>query len=170
MQRGPRTASTRATQDLRRRSLREPVEQPQTFVLSIRPTYIERILAGLKTVELRRRFPQAVRPSRILLYSTSPVQAIVGQAVLEEVSQLSLRELWMRFASAAAVSRHEFDTYFTGVESGCALRLTKICTLAKPIHLTDLTRRFEFSPPQSYCYWKEPLSALATHGRVKTST
>jgi hypothetical protein len=71
MQRGPRTASTRATQDMLRSSLREPVEQPQTFVLSIRPIYIERILAGLKTVELRRRFPQAVRSSRVLLYSTS---------------------------------------------------------------------------------------------------
>jgi predicted transcriptional regulator len=139
------------------------------FVLSIRPTYVARILGGLKTVELRRRFPNLGQSSNLLIYSTSPVQAIVGHAILVEVSKMSLRGLWRRFSRAAAVTRAEFDNYFAGVETGCALRLSKVCALDTPIPLTDLIQRYEFSPPQSYCYWKEPVTPTA-HGRDKTLT
>jgi predicted transcriptional regulator len=143
----------------------------RAFVLSIRPTYIERILDGRKTIELRRRFPTEIGAAAlVLLYSTSPVQAIVGSARLTAVSQRSLRALWREFGTEAAVTRSEFDAYFSGAGQGCALRLTDVHEFESPIHLTDLAREFEFSPPQSYCYWKEPLSRLATHGRVKATT
>jgi predicted transcriptional regulator len=144
------------------------IHRRNAVVLSIRPTYVDRILAGLKTVELRRRFPKACGHANVFLYSTSPVQAIVGHAVVEEVSQLSLQALWRRFARAAAVTREEFDTYFMGTETGCALHLTKVRALDVPIRLADLARRFEFSPPQSYCYWKG-LSTPSAHDRVKIS-
>ena len=142
---------------------------PTAFVLSIRPTYVERILSGLKTIELRRRFPTAAATSTALIYSTSPVQAIVGRALIQEVSQLSLRALWRRFARAAAVTRKEFDSYFAGLEAGCALHLTEVCAFEVPLHLTHLTRNFEFSPPQSYCYSKDAMLPII-HGRVKTTT
>src|SRR5260370_42237320 len=97
---------------------------PHPFVLSIRPTYIERILAGRKTIELRRRFPTTVEPdSLVLLYSTSPVQSIVASAQLKGVSQLSVRQLWSQFGTASAVTRAEFDAYFQGKTLGCALQL-----------------------------------------------
>jgi predicted transcriptional regulator len=141
------------------------------FVLSIRPTFIQRILAGEKTIELRRRFPTAIAPdSSVLLYSTSPVQSIVGIAHLEAVSHLTVRQLWQRFGRASAVTRAEFDAYFQQSTHGFALHLRDVRPFSHPIHLTDLARRFEFSPPQSYCYWKEPLSKLAAHGRDQTLT
>ena len=144
---------------------------PHPFVLSIRPTYIERILAGRKTIELRRRFPTEIESkSLVLLYSTSPVQSIVASARLAAVSQLSLRQLWLRFGGPSAVTRAEFNAYFQGTTHGCALHLSEVQIFDTPIHLTDLARRFEFSPPQSYCYWKEPLSQLAAHGRVEALT
>jgi predicted transcriptional regulator len=148
---------------------RQAAHRHDTLVLSIRPTYVERILSGLKTVELRRRFPKPAARSTALIYSTSPTQAIVGRAIIEAVSQLSLRTLWRRFAPAAAVTREEFDNYFAGVEFGCALHLTDVYAFEAPIHLTDLTRRFEFSPPQSYCYWKEAVPTAA-NVRFKTIT
>lgn len=144
---------------------------PHPFVLSIRPMFIQRILSGEKTIELRRRFPTDVPPdSSVLLYSTSPVQSIVGIANLHAVSRRSVRQLWLQFGPAAAVTRAEFDAYFQQSPHGFALHLRDVRPFSNPIHLTDLARRFEFSPPQSYCYWKEPLSKLATHGRDQTLT
>jgi len=140
------------------------------FVLSIRPTFIERILSGHKTVELRRRFPILLTRARVLLYSTSPVQSIVAFARLDSVIQLPVRQLWRQFGDASAVTRQEFETYFEGTNSGCALTLGAVRQFERPIHLTHLERQFEFSPPQSYCYWKESLLPLATHGRVKAFT
>ena len=36
------------------------------------------ILAGVKTVELRRTVPKIVIPTRALLYAASPVRALLG--------------------------------------------------------------------------------------------
>lgn len=46
--------------------------------LSIHPQYANKILAGLKTIELRKRFPDlnGVK-GRILIYATVPVQRFV---------------------------------------------------------------------------------------------
>lgn len=140
----------------------------KAFVLSIRPTYIERILEGRKTIELRRRFPvSATRGSDVLLYSTSPVQSIVAIASLESVIELAVSWLWRKWGSAAAVTRQEFEAYFEGRKRGYALRLNRVRRLDKPIHLSDLARRFEFFPPQSYCYWDLPIIQLTAHGRVE---
>jgi predicted transcriptional regulator len=138
-------------------------------VLSIRPTYVERILDGRKTVELRRRFPVVTQDGAVaLLYSTSPIQSIVAVAILQSVTELSTASLWRQFGFAAAVTKDEFDSYFQGVRRGYALRLTSVRQLEKPIHLTDLSAKFEFSPPQSYCYWKRPLprSAANAHSEI----
>ncbi len=141
------------------------------FVLSIRPTYISRILEGTKTVELRRRFPEAPNPQTILiLYSTSPVQSIVGYARLENVVGLGLGELWAQFGKAAAVTKDEFRGYFAGADRGFALRLKGVTAFKNPIHLTDLCDEFDFSPPQSYCYWNQPLEWLKSHGRAKITS
>jgi predicted transcriptional regulator len=140
-------------------------------VLSIRPTYIERILAGRKTVELRRRFPTSLPSGAIaLLYSTSPTQAIVGTAEVFAVEQLRLPSLWKQFSSASAVTRAEFENYFEGVKYGCALQLTNIQRFRNPIRLTELVRQFEFSPPQSYSYWKHALPRKAAYGSTQTLT
>lgn len=146
------------------------VSTPKPFVLSIRPTYVERILAGDKTIELRRRFPSLPAPGLALIYATAPVQAIVASVQLETVETLSLTTLWRRRGRDAAVTREEFDAYFTGTQTGCALVLRDVVRFPSPIPLTDLARRFEFSPPQSYCYWKSSLDELTTHGRVKAAT
>jgi predicted transcriptional regulator len=135
-----------------------------TVILSIKPQYIEQIIGGQKTVELRRRFPSALGRAHLLLYSSAPVQAIVGHAVLEEVISLSLGSLWRRFSNAAAVTREHFDQYFHGIESGYALKLAKVTPLPEPISRVELVRRFRFCAPQSYCYWRRPLSALSVHG------
>lgn len=141
------------------------------FVLSIRPTYVERILAGNKTIELRRRFPSLLAPGIALIYATAPVQAIVASMQVAIVETLNLTTLWRRRGRDAAVTRAEFDAYFDGTERGCALVLRDVVRFPSPIHLTDLADRFEFSPPQSYCYWKASLDELTTtHGRVKAAT
>ena len=141
------------------------------FVLSIHPTYVERILAGNKTIELRRRFPSLVAPGIALIYATAPVQAIVASVQVPIVETLSLTALWRRRGRDAAVTRKEFDDYFDGTQSGCALVLRDVVRFPSPIHLTVLAHRFEFSPPQSYCYWKASLDELTkTHGRVKAAS
>ena len=85
----------------------------QDFLVSIRPQYVDKILAGKKTVELRRRFPESVSVGTVAyIYSTSPVQVVVGCAKIKEVQRLAVADIWKEHADAACISRRDFYDYF----------------------------------------------------------
>ena len=124
-------------------------------VLSIRPKYTSRILAGEKTVELRRRFPvSAPKGTTAYIYSTSPERAMVGLAEIASVRKLELEEIWRRYAGAAYIERAEFDSYFEGLDQGLALEFENVRPFETPLSLFELRERFGFKPPQSFLYAK----------------
>jgi predicted transcriptional regulator/DNA-binding XRE family transcriptional regulator len=122
-------------------------------VLSVRPNYSKKIMKGTKTVELRRRFPVSAPSGTIAyIYSTSPVQAMVGSAEIAEVVKLPVVELWNKFGKMAQIERASFNDYFSGLRHGFALRFTNVRPFTRPIDLTELRKRFDFEPPQSFLY------------------
>jgi predicted transcriptional regulator len=53
--------------------------QASGIIISIRPEHARNIMAGRKTVELRRRFPASVlHGTTMLIYSSTPERALVG--------------------------------------------------------------------------------------------
>ena len=65
-------------------------EFTRDLLVSLHPRHASNILSGEKTVELRRRFPeQHMRGALALIYSTTPVQAIVGVARIRHVLEAS---------------------------------------------------------------------------------
>ena len=139
--------------------LEDEMFKPQRdVVLSIKPLYSEKILAGQKTVELRRRFP-ASAPSGTLayIYSTSPVKAMVGTALIRDVLKLPVKRIWTEFESAAFIERPHFDKYFDGLDHGFALVFDNVEALPRPLPLSELREKFGFEPPQSFLYAKRDL-------------
>ena len=68
------------------------------FVLSIKPQYATRIVDGVKTVELRRRFPYGtVTGARLYVYASVPIQALIGYATISTVERLAIREIWEKY-------------------------------------------------------------------------
>jgi len=130
-------------------------------LLSIKPRYAERILAGDKTVELRRRVP-ACRPGDIVVvYESSPTMAIVGVARVSDVECRAPSSLWESVKTTAGVTRSEFRSYFTGSKSAYAIHLSDVHSLRKPLHLREIQDSFpEFRPPQSWCYLQSLPTAL----------
>lgn len=127
-------------------------------VLSIRPQYSEKIIEGLKTVELRRRFPIAApRGATAYIYATSPVRAMVGVADIKRVLKMPVSQIWEQFEKVAYIEKNDFDKYFEGVESGFALQFENVRPLKKPLPLSELRERFGFEPPQSFLYAKHDL-------------
>ena len=64
-------------------------EIKRDVLMSIRPQYASKILDGRKTVELRRKFPEVgAIGATVLIYSSSPVKAIVGTARIKKVAKL----------------------------------------------------------------------------------
>ena len=69
----------------------------RVIILSIEPDHAEMILTGEKTIEVRTKvwegWQEAKQPVKILLYATSPIQAVVGEVRAIKVERKSLMSL-----------------------------------------------------------------------------
>lgn len=119
--------------------------------LSVHPRWASAILSGSKTVELRRRAPQLEPRSRALVYATTPVKAVLGYSVVQQIVSLPLDELWRVHGSGSGVSKGEFDRYFSGLESGVGIVLGEAAWLDRAVPLSELRDRGEL-PAQGWRY------------------
>lgn len=128
------------------------------IVISIKPNYSSKILDGVKTIELRRRFPLALAAgATAYIYSTSPEMALLGAIKIENVERLELSALWKKYGRFASIKKFDFDEYFSGLEEGFALKLSTPCRFTRPLTLLELKERFGFKAPQSFFYAKPDL-------------
>lgn len=117
-------------------------------IISIRPIFAEAILSGLKTVELRRRIPPIEVGTRLWIYATRPVAAVIGSAIVDQIIRGTPEYVWESCASGAGLGRRDFDAYFGGAAEAVGLTLTKV-RRAKPIEMEQLRSvRNGFHPPQ----------------------
>jgi predicted transcriptional regulator len=141
--------------------------QRRDLLVSIRPNYVEKIASGLKTVELRRRFSEDAVGAIILIYSTSPTQAIVGSATIKGVRKQGLNALWQQYGEAACIDRPAFNAYFRGLAEGYAILLGDVRVFARAVAAADLKEKFGFVAPQSFMYLRQEYYPLLKHERVK---
>lgn len=128
-------------------------------LLPIRPRYADAIMDGEKRFEFRRR-PFRARPDVVVVYSTSPVQQVIGWFTVEEMIESDPHDLWERFGAWGSIDKSAFDAYFDGSKGAMALRIGEVFKLKHPMPLEELTgsRR----PPQAFQY----IDAVALAGIV----
>lgn len=121
------------------------------ILISIKPKYLDLILSGHKTVELRKRSTKVPSGTRLLLYASSPRCAVVGEARVSFREELTIEALWAKHGAAAGVDRDELDAYYAGADGGVVLGLTDVRTYPADLSLNALRAvREGFRPPQSY--------------------
>jgi|HubBroStandDraft_6_1064221.scaffolds.fasta_scaffold372252_2 predicted transcriptional regulator len=145
-------------------------ENRRDVLVSIQPEYASKIIDGSKSVELRRRFPESInRSSRVVIYSTSPIQAVVGYAVIESVRRLSINQLWQQYGGAACIDQTKFDKYFTGLKAGYAILLSEVKRFKHIIPAAILQNKFGFVAPQSFRYISSEYQQLFSNERVQVT-
>lgn len=124
----------------------------QDLVMSVHPEYAERILAGTKTVEIRRKFSTARVPATCVLYATSPIQKVVGQVDIVRATRLDPQQAWIRFGQRADCTQREMDTYASGTDQVCALELKNPVRFPNAIALSTIRTWINraIKPPQSH--------------------
>jgi predicted transcriptional regulator len=90
--------------------------------------------------------------SSLLIYTTTPTQALTGIAQIDEVLNSAPEIIWEKFAHEACVTKEEFDIYFSGVKTAAAIKLRDARRLRRVLELEELRERFNFEPPQSFLY------------------
>jgi len=115
--------------------------------LSIRPEFVERILAGTKRFELRRViFARSVRT--VVIYATAPVRRVVGEFTVRAVHTLSPPALWQTVMAEAGIDEEGFRAYFDGCRVGHAIEIAAVTEYPEPLPLSEFATR----PPQSFIY------------------
>jgi predicted transcriptional regulator len=120
-----------------------------TALLSIRPPFADAILEGRKRVEFRRsRFGQQV--SRVVVYATRPVSAVVAVFSVGCITEGAPSSLWRQFHEVGGIDRVAFDNYYEGARHAFAIGIENVSALPEALPLETL--RSGLKPPQSYCY------------------
>ena len=146
--------------------LKESLPHPsgRAILLSIKPKYADLILAGSKRVELRRSWA-AQDVSVIVLYSSSPIQRIVGVVEVEKVVIASPTALWKICTErGGGLTRKELRSYFLGKSQGVAVLLGRVFKPVRDFEPKEIIS--SFVPPQSFRYL-DASEYLEVEGRME---
>ncbi|WP_407355488.1 restriction endonuclease subunit S [Methanolobus sp. WCC5] len=119
-------------------------------LLSIKPTYVDEILAGKKRFEFRKAIFKKKDISKVFIYSSSPVQKIVASFEIAGIIEDSPQKLWDKCRKHAGILEEDFFEYFKNSDIGYAIEIKNLEKLSEPIDPYLLEK--DFKPPQSYCY------------------
>ena len=124
------------------------------LLLSIRPEYANKIFDRTKTVELRRIRPRLLnKGDRVVVYVSSPQQAVVGSFKVDNIVEKPVTELWEEVEKLAGISHEDFYDYYQGVKLGVGIFLKDIHRFSQPVELHRLRNKLpNLKPPQSFRY------------------
>jgi predicted transcriptional regulator len=145
--------------------------------MSIKPRLVERILAGTKLMEIRKRFSDRWVGGRVVLYASSPQKALVGEATIQSVTKGPPADIWEKFETSIGCSSDEYYTYVGSATMVNAIELAAVIPYVAPISLIQVSHlvQEDLIPPQSFCdlrldddesVWAKAVSvASLLHGR-----
>ena len=123
------------------------------ILISIKPEFVEKILSGEKTIELRKSKPDAATGDLIILYSTAPVKAIVGFCVIDNIIVGKPGVFWDKHHADCGIDKMRFFEYYENYNKVIGIKLKEIYRLPKKINLQTVRSNWpRFSPPQTYKY------------------
>lgn len=127
-------------------------QEPMKVLLSIKPKYADLIFNGTKKFEFRRSIFKQQNIKTILVYSSSPVQKVIGEFQVEEILKYDLSKLWKTTKKFSGIDEEFFYQYFDKKEEGFAIKIDKPRRYKKAL---CLKKDFNLLPPQSFLYLKE---------------
>jgi predicted transcriptional regulator len=118
-------------------------------LISIKPEYVQMILSGDKSVEIRNR-PVKLQPGTLLwIYSTLPKGCLEAVAVVHSTEFDAPSVIWKRHYNRIGVSWNVFLRYVNGSAHVSAIFLKDVARLVPSLTLHDLRSEIEgFNPPQ----------------------
>lgn len=122
------------------------------ILLSVRPVYAAGLLAGTKTAEVRRRFPELPSGTTIYVYSSTPDRAVLGTLSLDSVDRPAASDVWPLFNGRIQISERALQDYLTDCDRAAVLHVSQPERWDRPVPLHQLRSIVGVEPPQSFRY------------------
>jgi predicted transcriptional regulator len=122
-------------------------------LISVKSKYVERIVAGTKHVEVRRRFSRRWVGCRAVLYGSRPLTSLVGEATISAISCGSPEQVWAVYGPRIGAEWQEFEQYAGTCGEISAIEFTDVTPYIAPVGLSQLSHliKADLRPPQSFC-------------------
>ncbi|WP_368487128.1 ASCH domain-containing protein [Spiroplasma sp. DGKH1] len=120
----------------------------KAILLSIHPEFVEKILSGEKEYEFRKVITKH-KPTKMIIYSTSPISKVVAEAEIEEIIIDKPEVVWNKTKKSSGIAIEFFFEYYDNKELAIAYKLKNVNKYVVPKELKE----FGIStPPQSFQY------------------
>lgn len=125
----------------------------KTLIVSIKPEFTEMIIAGKKTIELRKSAPDVNVGDIMIIYCTYPIMAFIGVCKIGKVLKLEPLLMWKQYKSCLGIDYVRFSAYYHNVSLAIGIEITEFEKLNKNIKLEAIKNEIpSFQPPQTFRY------------------
>jgi len=118
-------------------------------ILSIKPEFANKIFDGTKKYEFRRAIFKNPDVKKVVVYSSSPVQKIIGEFEIDCIISHELEKLWNKTKRYSGISEDFFLQYFGDKEQGFAIKIKNAKLYPTPKCIRE---DYNLFPPQSFLY------------------
>lgn len=122
-------------------------------VLSIKPEFANKIFDGTKKFEFRKAIFKNDKIKTVIVYSSSPVQQVIGEFEIERIINHDIDTLWGLTQEESGITEEYFYKYFADRLQGFAIEIKKVKKYKTP---KCLRADFNLFPPQSFAYYLQP--------------
>jgi predicted transcriptional regulator len=119
-----------------------------SILLSINPEHVENIMNGNKLYEFRKKACKR-HVDKIIIYSTTPVMMVVGEADVEDILIGKPDKIWKMTENRSGIKKSFFDQYFHNSDQAVAYKLKNIIKYEQPKKLIEIGVK---KAPQSFQY------------------
>ncbi len=120
-------------------------------LISIKPKYVHRFLAGEKTVEIRRRRVNLSVGTRLWIYSTLPEGSISSAGVIKSIEVSDHEDIWNKYSQQMGITYEEFCNYVKGAPEVSAITIENLQRVSPAPTLEGLRKKIgKFYPPQFF--------------------
>jgi predicted transcriptional regulator len=118
------------------------------ILMSIKPEYVDKIFSGEKKYEYRKRMCKE-KIDTIIVYSSSPIQKVVGELKIKQVLYDKKAIIWNTTYKHGGIKKIKYDKYYENCSYAVAYEIEKAILYDKQKDLKDFNVR---TAPQSYVY------------------
>ena len=118
------------------------------ILMSIKPEYVDKIFSGEKKYEYRKRMCKE-KIDTIIVYSSSPIQKVVGELKIKQVLYDKKTIIWNTTYKLGGITKIKYDKYYENCDYAVAYEIEKAILYDKQKDLKDFNVK---TAPQSYVY------------------
>lgn len=121
----------------------------KAVLLSIKPEFAHKIFEGSKKFEFRKQVFKDTSVKKVIVYSSSPEQKVIGEFEIEAILSDTPDNIWIQTKLYSGISQEFYNEYFKGRDNAYAIKVASTKKYRKEKSLADYNVQ---SAPQSFAY------------------